>query len=269
VGGGPFGLKPGEWTDDTAMALCMGNSLIECRGFNPAHQLMQYVRWYKQELGDSVGACFDIGMTTRTALVRFIETSESYCGSTHPGSAGNGSLMRLTPVPLFFARCPAEAIEKSGASSRTTHGAAAAVDACRYYGGLIVGAVQGKSKEQILAPKYSPVGGYWERFPLVAKIDEIAAGSFKRKNPPEIAGEGYVVRCLEAALWAFHHSTSFADGCLKAVNLGDDADTTGAVYNQLAGAYYGYPGIPERWRGKLRKREMIESLAESLFRFRR
>ena len=102
--------------------------------------------------------------------------------------------------------------------------------------------------------------------PLASKIAAVAAGSFTQKNPPAIRGTGYVVDSLEAALWAFHRSTSFKEGALLAVNLGGDADTTGAVYGQLAGAYYGEGGIPEDWRLCVALRETIESLAETLFR---
>jgi ADP-ribosylglycohydrolase len=128
-----------------------------------------------------------------------------------------------------------------------------------------VGAVNGADKEALLAERYSPVPGYWRENPLVAEIDEIAAGSFKRRQPPEVKGTGYVVKSLEAALWAFYHTGSFKEGCLMAVNLGDDADTTGAVHGQLAGAYYGERNIPGSWRSKLARRRLIESLAEGLF----
>jgi ADP-ribosylglycohydrolase len=172
--------------------------------------------------------------------------------------------MRLAPVPLFFASDPREAIEKSGESSRTTHGTATAVDACRFLGALLVGAVNGVSKQELFENRYCPVPGYWERNPLVHEIDAVASGSFLHRNPPEIVGTGYVVRSLEAALWAFRHGNSFEEGCLLAVNLGDDADTTGAVYGQLAGAYYGEEGIPEAWRRKLAFRDVIQSMADQL-----
>jgi ADP-ribosylglycohydrolase len=173
--------------------------------------------------------------------------------------------MRLAPVPLFYAANPVEAIEKSAESSLTTHGASTAVDACRYLGALIVGALNGASKRELLSDHYSPAPGFWKEEPLVAEIDEITSGSFKRRNPPEIRGTGYVVRSLEAALWAFYHGGTFKEGCLLAVNLGDDADTTGAVYGQLAGAFYGEQVIPESWRSKLTFRDLIESFADRLF----
>ena len=196
---------------------------------------------------------------------RFEATGNPFAGSTEPRTAGNGSIMRLAPVPLFYAHHPREAIEKSDASSRTTHGAATAIDACRYLGALIVGALHGESKETLLSAHYSPVPHYWQEHPLAVEIDEIAAGSFKHRNPPEIRGSGYVVKSLEAALWAFYQSVSFREGCLLAVNLGDDADTTGAVYGQLTGAFYGEQGIPQEWRARLAQRELIESLADRLF----
>ncbi len=265
VGGGPFRLQPGEWTDDTSMALCLAESLIEQKGFDPVDQMKRYLLWYREGHLSSNGRCFDIGNTTRQALTSFEKTGNPYSGPSHSRSAGNGSIMRLAPVPLFFAADPQEAIEKSALSSRTTHGAQNAVDACRYLGALLLGALRGAGKEELLSERFSPDEGYWEKHPLATEIDEVAKGCFKHRNPPEIRGSGYVVKSLEAALWAFHNSSSFRDGCLLAVNLGDDADTTGAVYGQLAGAYYGEEGIPETWTMKIARRELIVSFAEKLF----
>lgn len=248
VGGGPFRLSAGQWTDDTSMALCLAESLIERREFDPQDQLTRFCRWWRHGHLSSTGNCFDICNTTQAALSEFERNGASYCGPTDPWSAGNGSIMRLAPVPLFYAHSPRSAIERSGESSRTTHGATTAVDSCRYLGGLLVGAVTGLSKEDLLSDRYAPVPGYWDEHPLISEVKEVASGSFKQRSPPEIRGTGYVVRSLEAALWAFHNSDSFKEGCLMAVNLGDDADTTGAVYGQLAGAYYGEAGIPIEWR---------------------
>lgn len=265
VGGGPFGLEPGQWTDDTSMALCLAESLVTTGGFDPVDQCRRYLRWYREGYLSSTGTCFDIGNTTRTGLRRFEETGEPYVtGRVDRMSAGNGSLMRLAPVPLFFARAPLEALERAADSSRTTHAAAVAVDACRYMAGLILGAVGGVGKEDLLSARYCPIPGYWGQHPLAPEIDEVAGGSFKRRDPPEIRGAGYVVRSLESALWAFHRGESFREGCLLAVNLGDDADTTGAVYGQLAGAFYGDDAVPESWRARLAKRDVITSLAEGL-----
>lgn len=266
VGGGPFSLEPGQWTDDTSMALCLAESLIECGGFDLIDQLERYSRWYHDGHLSSTGHCFDIGNTVSHALQKFAITRSSYCGSTDPRSAGNGSIMRLAPVPLCYAHTPSEAIKKSGESSRTTHGTLTTIDACRYLGGLIVGAVNDVPKDTLLSDYYHPAGNGWEKTDLAPEIREIANGSFKYKEPPDIIGSGYVVKSLEAALWAFYNSHTFKDGCLLAVNLGDDADTTGAVYGQLAGAYYGIDGIPETWLEKLYNRRLINRYAVEIFR---
>lgn len=265
IGGGSFNLKPGQWTDDTSLALCLADSLIERQGFDPFDQLERYLKWYQEGYMSSIGTSFSIGHTTEEALLKFEKTHEPYCGPKHPMSASNGSLMRLSPVPLFFANEPEKTIEMSGNSSRTTHGNIACVDACRYYGGLIAGAVTGHKKEELLSQRYSPIDEYWKKHPLTPEIDEIARGSFKILKPPEIKGTGHIVRALEAALWAFHNSDSFKEGCLMAVNLGDDADTTGAIYGQLAGAYYGENGIPEEWRSKLAMKGLIEGFGQRLY----
>lgn len=265
IGGGPFCLQAGQWTDDTSMALCLATSLIETSGFDPLDQMQRYVRWWREGYLSSNGECFDIGVTVSDALRRFEWTADPYSGSMDSDSAGNGSLMRLAPVPMLFAGNPAEAVERSADSSRTTHGTAEAVDACRYFGGLIVGALNGVDQEALLSPTYSPVDGVWERYPLANRIGAIVNGSFKCRQPPEIKGSGYVVHTLEAVLWAFHHTESFREGALRVVNLGEDADTTGAIYGQIAGAYYGVDSIPPEWRSRVTMHSEIMSMADILY----
>ena len=264
VGRGPFRLEPGQWTDDTSMALCLAASLIGMDGFDPKDQMNRYVRWRDEGYLSSNGECFDIGNTVADALSSFDDTREPYAGSIDPYSAGNGSLMRLAPVPMYFAGDPAEAIDRSADSSRTTHGAEEAVDACRYFGGLLVGALNGVDKETLLSPRYGPVEGLWERSPLAEKIAFVADGSFKHREPPDIKGTGYVVQSLEAALWAFHKSNDFREGALEAANLGDDADTTAAIYGQIAGAHYGVGAIPTGWRERLTMVTEIALMADNL-----
>ncbi len=263
-GGGPFSLSAGQWTDDTSMALCLAESLITTATFDPADQMSRYLRWYLSGHMSSTGRCFDIGNTVRCALHEFQRTGQPFSGRADVMSAGNGSIMRLAPVPLRWAYSPVEAIERSGESSRTTHGTRAAVDGCRYLAALIVGAVLGIEKSVLLSDRYSPVTDSWVQGPLVKEIDDIARGSFKDRQPPKIKSTGYVVDTLEAALWAFYRGDSFEEGCRLAVNLGGDADTCGAVYGQLAGAFYGEKGIPQRWREVLSHRALIESLADGL-----
>lgn len=264
VGGGPFRLKPGEWTDDTSMALCLAESLIESSGFDASDQMERYLKWYRTGYLSSNGFCFDIGNATRTALEKYKSTGNPFSGAADPHTAGNGSIMRLAPVPLYYANDPALAMKYCSDSSRTTHGAVECIDACRYFGALLIGAVKGESKDTLLSGLYHPLQGYWRDNPLTPKIKEIAEGSFKRKSPPAIKGTGYVVDSLEAALWAFYKSDNFRDGALLAVNLGNDADTTGAVYGQLAGAFYSIEGIPDAWQKLIKFNSLIIKMASQL-----
>lgn len=264
VGGGPFGLEPGQWTDDTSMAMCLAESLLECGGFDATDQMRRYLRWWRHGHWSSTGTCFDIGNTVRASLAAFERTGEPFSGPTAETSAGNGSLMRLAPVPLYFARDPELAIRMAGESSRTTHGVRAAVDACRYFAGLLLGALAGVPKHVLLGRMYSPVPQFWWREHMDPAVAVVASGSFHMKAPPAIRGTGYVVNSLEAALWAFATTDDFESGALAAVNLGDDADTTGAVYGQVAGAYYGVEDIPARWRNRLAKLADITAMATRL-----
>jgi ADP-ribosylglycohydrolase len=265
VGGGPFQLKAGQWTDDTSMALCLAESLTERRGFDAADQMRRYLRWWREGyLSSTPGECFDIGMTVQTALRLFEQTGLPYAGSSDPTTAGNGSLMRLAPIPMFYSDDAVAAVANAALSSKTTHATAEAVDACRYYAALIVGALRGESKEALTSDLFAPDGVDWTTHRLSQKIHAIGSGSYKSRDASSIRATGYVAHTLEAALWAFHESSSFEEGALLAVNLGEDADTTGAVFGQLAGAFYGAAGIPTRWRDKLHDAGVIERLAVAL-----
>jgi ADP-ribosylglycohydrolase len=224
-----------------------------------------YLRWYREGYLSVNGRCFDIGNATREALESFSRTGEPFSGSTDRYSAGNGSLMRLAPVPMAFAAHPEEAIRLAGESSRTTHGAAECVDACRFFAALLIGALTGVDKAELLTPMYSPVPGLWEREPLCPTIDSVAAGSYRTKEQPAIRGTGHVVRSLEAALWAVQKGMRFEDSVLLAVNLGEDADTTGAICGQLAGALYGAEAIPAALKSGLAQESALSDFAERLY----
>lgn len=262
VGGGPFGLPPGAWTDDTSMALCLAESFVTCREFDAGDQMKRYLRWANEGHYSATGHCFDIGATVSQALRRFERNpSNPYAGSTDPRTAGNGSLMRLAPVPIAYHGYAGLTVRLAGESSRTTHGAPEAVDACRYFGWLLHLALAGAEKEAVLNAALPDV-----LRGLAPKVLDIAAGSYRDKTADEIRASGYVIHTLEAALWAFHRTDNFRDGALLAVNLGEDADTTGAVYGQIAGAYYGEEGIPAEWREKIAMAPTILALAEALSR---
>ncbi len=264
IGGGPFDLEPGQWTDDTSMALCLAESLIEKRDFDPIDQLQRYVRWHTEGHLSSTGTCFDIGGTIYGALQDFRDTGQPYCGATEEETAGNGSLMRLAPIPLFYLTDPEKAIHNSGESSRTTHQAPQAIDACRYFGGLLVSAVNGATKDELLEPRHASIEGYWTNNDLDPRVAAVADGSYKNKAEDELDNSGYVVATLESALWAFHTTDNYRDAVLAAVNLGGDADTIGTVCGQIAGAHYGLDAIPSDWVEKLALRDQIIQFAEKL-----
>ncbi|CAF1464307.1 unnamed protein product [Adineta ricciae] len=289
-GGGTWGLEAGQFTDDTSMALCLANSLIARRDFIPYDQLVRYKWWYRKGYMSSTGLCFDIGAATSQAIHEFekrqnefseqhnipleqldnlsdlslLEEFEVYCSEDEV--AGNGALMRLTPVPLFFYRNRFLAVEFSGRSGEITHGDKKAYDACRYYGALIVAALLGYTKEEILARNFYSAHRHWfGDEPLEKDIQEIAEGSFKdaKGHDGNIAGKGYIVKALEAALWAFwSDEKSFKTGVLKAVNLGDDTDTTAAIYGQLAGAFYGYKELPKEWINQVFAHGYLEKISK-------
>ena len=220
----------------------------------------RYVRWYREAYLSSTGKHFDIGTATRDALERYESTKEPFSGSTDPNQAGNGSIMRLAPIPIFYRSNRDEAIQYASQSSRTTHGTRTCLDACKLFSAMIVSALAGQSKETILFNSLLPV----QVADLHSEIRDIARGAWREKTAEEIRGSGYVVESLEAAIWCFAKTDSFEDAVLKAVNLGEDADTTGAVCGQIAGAYYGIEGIPQRWLEKLVMRDYIEELADRL-----
>lgn len=254
-GGGPFGLKPGEWTDDTSMALCLAESLIAHGGdLEPDDLMRRFGRWYREGENSVTGRCFDIGNITRSALERFERTGET-SGSLlpDPQGAGNGTLMRLAPVALAAAPDAARAAELAHAQSRTTHAAPVAHEACRLFATMLVEAIGGATKQDVLRAREAP-----------GDLAPIGAGSWKRKGRRAIVSSGYVVATLEAALWCVWTTETFADAVLLAANLGDDADTVAAVTGQLAGALYGRSGIPSEWLRQLAWREEIEEFAGRL-----
>ena len=213
--------------------------------------------------------CFDIGITTRSALCRFLKTGDAKTsGDPSERASGNGSIMRLAPVPIRYADLFPDELEElvryCMESSLPTHASPQCLSACAYMGLVLAALIQGVDREQVLAAKWEPLQRLRQIHALHPEIADVAAGSFRRKKPPEIVGSGYVVKSLEAALWAFHDAKDFREAVLRAVNLGDDADTTGAVCGQLAGAYWGESGIPQEWRDGLARPEMIEKALQGL-----
>ncbi len=258
IGGGPFHLRAGQWTDDTSMALCLAASLVECNGFDAEDQMTRYCKWAETGYLSSTGTCFDIGNTIASALRRFRQTGDPFAGSTDPRSAGNGCLMRLAPVPMFFFPNLDAAEQFAAESSRTTHGARECLDASRLLARILCKALSGSPKDEVIL-------GESQTFAGSEKIAAIARGAYLEAQEADIHGSGYVVDSLKAAMWCFAHTNSFREAVLLAANLGDDADTTAAICGQVAGAYYGAGGIPTVWLERLAFRSEISGLADQLY----
>ena len=265
VGGGPFNLKSGQWTDDTSMMYCLAHSLVRTGECDLNDQMSLYTRWWKDGVFSVNGKCFDIGNTVLSALQRYSRTGDPKSGDTHPMSAGNGSLMRLAPIPIRYFDSFEDTIKYAALSSITTHAATEAVDACRYFSGLLRGALHGVSKSVLLDGIYSPIEHYWSDNPLCSSLIKMLTNEeYKFKSAEKMRASGYVMHTLEAVLWDFYNTDDFKSGALKAVNLGEDTDTTGAIYGQLAGAFYGERVIPFRWTRKIAEAHVFYLKAEEL-----
>jgi ADP-ribosyl-[dinitrogen reductase] hydrolase len=261
TGGGPFGLDPGQWTDDTAMALALADSLLHARGgdehggLEPTDLMRRFTAWWREGRYSCTGTCFDIGITTRDALARFARTGDAFAGSAAETAAGNGSLMRLAPAALSTLGDPRRAVRLARAQSRTTHAAPQCLDGCAFLVELMHDAILGEPDAR--RPRATAAD---------PAIQALVSGAYRGKARHAIRSSGYIVDTLEAALWAVAQTTSFEAALVLAVNLGDDSDTVGAVTGQLAGAIYGASAIPARWLAPLAWRERIEALADALLR---
>jgi ADP-ribosylglycohydrolase len=267
-GGGPHRLKPGEWTDDTSMALALADSIASV-GWDLDDQARRYLAWCEKGWYSVNGRCFDIGTTTASALARFQREADARTsGDRSERASGNGSIMRLAPVPIRYAHLyPGrllELVQLLTDSSLPTHASPQCLSACAYLGLVLAALIEGIDREQALAADWKTLRDLREIHAFHREVADVAEGSFRRKRPPEIVGSGYVVHSLEAALWAFHDAKNFREAVLRAVNLGDDADTTGAICGQLAGAYWGESGIPQEWREGLARPDMIEKALQGI-----
>ena len=201
--------------------------------------MRRFVRW-RDDGENSVNdrGCFDIGITTSAALDRWLRSEDPYAGATDPRSAGNGSLMRLAPVPIRFWNDRDRLRDVAGRQSRTTHAAPEAVDACAMYADIVADAIEGRERNDVLRPRTGPYAG---------NIQEIASGSWRAKTRSQIHSSGYVAHSLEAALWCVGSTADFESAILKAANLGDDialgqnalytntANSNAAFYNTAIG----------------------------------
>ena len=252
VGGGVFNLKPGQWTDDTSMALCLADTLIAGKGQLDKKVLLEkFLRWWKFGENSCTGECFDIGSTTRKALDWYDRTGMVE-NNPREADSGNGSLMRLAPAAVcgkdrwITARLATQ-------QSMTTHASQTVLRVCGQTAWLLADLIDGrKIKLEDWGDQYGIVG--WP--------------SLFHATRSEIESTGYVVDTFRAALWSVIKTNSFRDAVLLAVNLGDDADTVGAVTGQIAGALYGLNAIPVDWRRKLAWTQKLHEKAEQLWALR-
>ncbi len=267
-GGGPHGLGPGEWTDDTSMALALADSIAHA-GWDVNDQARRYALWWREGKYSVTGRCFDIGNTTRRALAEFERSADAHtCADRSEDASGNGSIMRLAPVPIHYAQLYPNHIDElvryAVQSSVPTHASPQCTSACAYMCLVMVAFLHGHPRAEVLSPGWAMLQRLREVHELHPRVTEIAAGSFREKHPPAIKGSGYVIESLEAALWALYDARDFHEAVLRALNLGDDADTTGAVCGQLAGALWGEIGISKEWRDGLAGRQMLEHILKQL-----
>ncbi len=259
TGGGPFDLPPGYWTDDSALAIALGKSLVACRKFDPHDVMARFLAYYRKGEYSSVpGTCVDIGVTTRQALERFARTGNPYQGLKGEDTSGNGALMRLAPLAVFSVDASTdEAVHLAREQSKLTHGSEVCLDACAYMVQLLRLVLRGETDPLVLAlPRF-------QGHPDVLKAKVNLWGGTERRH---IRSTGFVVDTLSASLWACSNSLDFERAVTLAVNLGGDSDTTGAVAGALAGAQHGAKSIPRRWLEPLAQRHRIGALALSLVR---
>jgi ADP-ribosyl-[dinitrogen reductase] hydrolase len=255
VGGGPFELRPGEWTDDTALALCLADSLLTNSGLDQDDLMRRFSRWLRHGENSCTGSCVGVGNTTFEAIRRFEKTENPISDLTDAEFAGNGSLMRLAPVAIYWHRERAEALKAARDQSVTTHGAPVAVESCVYFADVLLDAIEGRPKDQVLRPR---------QWPADQDVDRIARGSWIGMPRADIKSSGYVIHSLEAALWSVSQTDNFRDCILLAANLGDDADTVAAIAGQLGGGLWGVSDIPKAWIERLAWQQRIRKLAAAL-----
>lgn len=255
-------LPAGSWSDDTSLMLCLSASLVATNGIQDNHnQLSHYNEWWENGYLSVAGTCFDIGRTTLRALSAFDIHGRTIAKTTMDGDQGNGSLMRIAPVPILYANDPEGAFKAAAATSETTHAHPTCKDACSLFSFIAAKAIYGATKAELLEALKS------KHSFIADELKHISACEFMNKTRSEIRSGGYVIDSLEAACWAFFTTSTFEDGAVLAVNLAHDADTVGAIYGTLAGAHYGFSAIPERWINALQGRRMLDGVYSDLAEF--
>jgi len=263
LGGGPYELPRGAWSDDATVPLILAESLTERAGFDPGDFVRRLVRWQREGYRSPTGQCVGISAATARAIAQAQWSGKPFAGSHDPARADKEPLPRAAIAAAFWLSEPEKGIELAAEVARPTHQAPAVLDACRYVGALVIGALQGATREQLTQPMYTPVAGLWQRRPLRREVAEVAAGSWRRPGFQPLA-DGQAPDALALALAALARGTQYRDTVLAAVNLGLDADVNGALTGALAGAVYGAAGLPGHWVGALSQGRELASGADEL-----
>lgn len=261
VGGGPFLLKPGQWTDDTSMALCIGDSLLAKGRYDSLDVMERYQRWFSKGYRSSTDRCFDIGGQVRAALFDFEHEQRVPVTAKRSNRAGNGAIMRLAPVVIagFEHREIREIVVTAGLSARETHYSVEAEAATEVFAALLVGALLGWAPEHIINVGWASTGpAFDEMAARVISTDPAERASWESET------SGYIVHGLRLAVHGLLDFPSFKDATLAIANMGGDSDTNAAIYGQLGGAFYGIEAIPASWRSTLHQGEEIDALARAL-----
>ncbi len=258
VGGGPFDLPRGAWSDDTAMALCLAESLLERDGFDERDQLHRYRRWQREGHLSATGQCLGItAATARTLALGPRDEPQAGMAAAAPISHEAAPLSRVAPAVLSCFERPAQGIARAADAARLFAAAPAAQDACRALAAMLHAALRAEPLRRVLQPP-APA------FAAQALAPAVAALLARDPSAPLEAQPEPAVAALAAARWALASGDGFRSGALRVANLGGEADVAGAVYGQLAGAHYGAGAIPAGWLAALLRRPLIEDLADRL-----
>ena len=260
LGGGPFDLPRGAWSDDTAMALLLGESLTEREGFDGHDQVARFARWQREGYGSSTGQSVGITASVARALAMAQYKRQPFAGSHDPDHLEKDPLSRVAPVVMYFFADAKAAVSRASEAARITVQAPMALDCVRLFAAMVHQALSGRDKAAVLRPPRE----LWESPTTRPEVFALYEGAWARRPATEITGGGNILQALEAALWCFQRSANYREGALFAANLGRDSDVVAAAYGQLAGAHHGVSAIPGIWRYSLMKHEVVIETADRL-----
>jgi len=265
LGSAALGLPSGAWSDKTAMALCLADSLVASDGPDPADQVARYCDWQRSGLWSSTGSCVGLSAATSRALAAAQWSGNPYAGSHDPAHADAEPLARIGPAVAWFSATPLEGIQAAVNCARVTHQAPLTLDSVRFLAALLAGTLAGRDKATLLAADFSPAPGSWHPDSLRSPVRELAGGAWRGRAPRRLRrGKYAVVTALESALAAFEEGENLAQCLAVAFSRPGDAPVAAAIAGQLAGAYYGAASVPVAQRDGLARAAEIEALADAL-----